>query len=248
MRLSILVLLASLGATSIATGQAKVADQAIADPATYLAEISSELKKSWPNNRTVVVICHGHSVPTGYFRTPEVRPFDAYPHLTHVEVRERYPTSVTSFICTGIGGENSEQGAKRFASDVLAKKPDVVTIDYSLNDRPIGLRRARVAWTRMIEQAKSTGVKVILLTPTADMRAKMSSPDDPLVKHAQQVRELAAEHHVGLADSFAAFQAYTAAGKPLQEIMSQGNHPNRAGHELVVSELVKWFPAPEDVE
>jgi len=238
--LTSLFLLSAVGA--VAAEPTHGENSAAANPKTYLADIVAELKKSWPKNRTVVLVCHGHSVPTGYFATPEVRPFDAYPHLMHVALRKQYPTSVTSVICTGIGGEHSEQGAARFAEDVLAKKPDVVTIDYSLNDRGIGLQRAHVAWSSMIQQAQAANVKVILLTPTADTKASIADPADPLSQHAQQVRELAAQHSVGLADSYKAFQEYhDANGEPLIAVMSQSNHPNRAGHELVARELSKWF-------
>ena len=115
----------------------------IASPESYLAPLRVELRKSWPANRTVTIVFHGHSVPTGYFRGGAVRPFDSYPHLTHVALNSNYPTSVISPIVTGIGGEHSEQGAARFRADVLAKRPDVVLIDYSLNDRAIGLERAQ---------------------------------------------------------------------------------------------------------
>ncbi|MEL7483055.1 MAG: SGNH/GDSL hydrolase family protein, partial [Planctomycetota bacterium] len=44
-----------------------------ADPATYLQDIVELLEAEWPNNRTVRVVFHGHSVPAGYFQTPEIR-------------------------------------------------------------------------------------------------------------------------------------------------------------------------------
>ena len=56
---------------------------------------------------------------------------------------------------------------------------------------------------------------MILLTPTADMSAKLDDPNDPLNQHAAQVRELAATHHVGLVDSLAAFQSYGIQPGPL---------------------------------
>lgn len=83
-------------------------------PQTYLADICVELSKSWPTNRTVNIVCHGHSVPAGYFRTPTVQTFDAYPYLLHRGLAERFPHAVINVIVTGIGGENSGQGAKRF--------------------------------------------------------------------------------------------------------------------------------------
>ena len=49
---------------------------------------------------------------------------------------------------------------------VLRYDPDVVTIDYGLNDRGIGFERAREAGSSMIKPAQTEGVKVILLTPT----------------------------------------------------------------------------------
>lgn len=114
----------------------------------YLDPLLDELAAQWPNNRTVSIVCHGHSVPSGYFATPFVNTFEAYPHLLHRIIKERFPFAVVNVIVTGIGGEDSAQGAERFSEDVLCHKPDVVTIDYALNDRRIGLSAARHAWEK----------------------------------------------------------------------------------------------------
>jgi hypothetical protein len=210
--------------------------------ATWLRDISALLSRQWPSNRTVTIVCHGHSVPAGYFRTPVVDSFNAYPHLLHKGLKERYPYAVLNVIVTAIGGENAESGAKRFGRDVLALRPDLVTIDYALNDRGIGLARAEVAWRAMITNAIQHDVKVILLTPTPDLTAKLDDPADPLNQHAEQIRKLAREYGVGLVDSLAAFKAYAAAHGKFDALMSQSNHPNRQGHELVAAKLLKWFP------
>ncbi|MCP5524824.1 MAG: serine hydrolase [Verrucomicrobiales bacterium] len=215
-----------------------------ADPADYLSGVCAELTRCWPTNRTINLVCHGHSVPAGYFKTPRVDTFNAYPYLLHRGLKERFPHAVINVIVTAIGGENSESGAQRFERDVLALRPDVVLIDYSLNDRGLGLERTEAAWRSMITQAAGHGIKVILLTPTPDQRADLEDPDDPLVQHADQVRTLAGEFHVGLVDSLAAFKRAMQGGRPLTDLMSQVNHPNRAGHELVTEELLRWFPPP----
>ena len=214
----------------------------VADPATYLADLTKILRTDWPNNRSVNIVCHGHSVPAGYFQTPRVQTFDAYPHLLHHRLADRFPHGVINVMVTAIGGENSEQGAKRFEHDVLDKHPDVVTIDYALNDRGLGLDRAKSAWSSMIDAAVNANIKVILLTPTPDQSAKLDDPKDPLNLHANQVRDLAKQWHVGLVDSLAEFKREIATGKPLPSLMSQSNHPNRAGHTLVADALEKWFP------
>ena len=218
------------------------AAQTNADPKTYLGSVSTDLTKTWPNNRTIKIVCHGHSVPAGYFKTPVVDTFNAYPHLLHATLKERFPDAVLNVIVTAIGGEDSESGAKRFESDVLTLRPDVVTIDYALNDRRMGLARAEAAWRSMIVMAKEEDIKVILLTPTPDQGAMLDDPNDPLNQHAEQIRRLAKENDVGLVDSLAVFKTELAKGTSLADLMSQGNHPNRRGHDLVVAELKKWFP------
>jgi lysophospholipase L1-like esterase len=215
-----------------------------ADSKTYLAEICEAMNVQWPKNHIVNIVCHGHSVPSGYFKTPVVDTFDSYPYLLHHVLKERHPFAIINVILTSKGGEESESGAKRFARDVLSMHPDVVTIDYSLNDRRIGLARAEAAWRSMISAAKQQGVKVLLLTPTPDERAKLDDPNDPLVQHTEQVRRLARENGVGLVDSFAAFQIAIRSGKNLHDLMAIPNHPNRLGHDLVVKELLPWFENP----
>lgn len=214
----------------------------LADRATYLAGLSAAMAVAWPANRTINIVCHGHSVPTGYFKTPMVDTFNAYPHLLHHGLKQRFPWAVINVIVTGIGGEQSESGEKRFASEVLTHRPDLLTIDYALNDRGMGLERANAAWTRMIAAAKARGIPLILLTPTPDQAARLDDPADPINQHARQVRTLAAAHHLGLVDSLAAFTGRIVTGVALGDLMSQGNHPNRAGHELVADGLLEWFP------
>ncbi|MGV3618870.1 MAG: SGNH/GDSL hydrolase family protein [Fimbriimonas sp.] len=213
-----------------------------ADPKTYLADVVREMSKTWPQNRTVEIVCHGHSVPAGYFVTPTVDTFNAYPHLLHVGLKARFPKAVINVSVTAIGGENSVAGERRFAKDVLARNPDVVTIDYGLNDRRVDPAAVSAAWTSMIAQAKARGIKVILLTPTGDTSAKMDDPNDPIVQQAVAIRALAQEHDVALVDSLALYLAAVKAGTPLESLMSQVNHPNRAGHDLVTKELLRWFP------
>lgn len=216
----------------------------IADPATYLSDTRQELQKTWPGNRTINLVFHGHSVPSGYFDTPNVRTLQSYPYLTLQTVKENYPYAVVNSITTSIGGENAEQGSARFAKDVLAHRPDVLFIDYALNDRGIGLECARKAWEAMIQEALKQQVKVILLTPTPDLSEDILNPDAPLEKHAQQIRELAAKCKTGLVDSYAAFKKLRQDGEDLKAYMSQGNHPNEKGHRVVGSLVAQWLLDP----
>ena len=210
---------------------------------TYFLDLASELSQPWPDNRPIYFACHGHSVPAGYFRTPVVDPFNAYPHLFNKALKEKFPFAALDVIVTAIGGENSEQGAARFKTGVLTHKPELVTIDYGLNDRSMGLAQSKSAWTKMIESALEAGIKVMLLTPTLDNTVKVEKyHESDLYPYWEQICRLSDEYQVALADSFTAWIRYCQVGAGLNTLLSQSNHPNRAGHDLVAREMLDWFP------
>lgn len=207
----------------------------------YLNEIKTELKKEWPNNRTINLVFHGHSVPAGYFNTPNVHTLESYPYQVLKLLKEIYPYAVINVINTAIGGENSVSGEKRFESDVLIHKPDVLFIDYALNDRSVGLDISKEAWQKMIEMALKRGVKVILLTPSPDQNENILDPNATLEKYSQQIRDLSDKLGIGLVDSYAKFKQVTISGDSLSKYMAQSNHPNEKGHLLIANEIMKYF-------
>ncbi len=210
----------------------------------YLSGLCDEMAVCWPNNRIVNIVCHGHSVPAGYFATPFVNTFSAYPHLLHRMIKERFPFAVVNVLVTAIGGEESGSGAARFERDVLTHNPDVVTIDYGLNDRGIGLEKAKTAWEQMIDAALNRGKKVILLTPSWDNTYYLKNDDwYALEKHRDQIIGLADAYSVGLADSFAAFEKHVQEESDLVAYLAHVNHPTEKGHALIAQELAKYFVA-----
>jgi hypothetical protein len=62
----------------------------IADVDHYLDSLKVEFQKEWPQNRTINIVFHGHSVPAGYFKTPVVNTLAAYPHLVRLDLMMRY--------------------------------------------------------------------------------------------------------------------------------------------------------------
>ena len=209
--------------------------------ADYLKGLKTELKKEWPKNRTINLVFHGHSVPAGYFKTPVVNTLASYPYQLLRELKTQYPYAVINVINTSIGGENSESGAKRFDEEVLVHKPDLLFIDYALNDRGPGLEKARVAWEEMIKKAISHKIKVILLTPSPDQRVNLQDPANELGKHAAQINALAVKYGVGVADSYEVFRKIAVSGDTIANYMSQVNHPNEKGNLLIANEIMKFF-------
>lgn len=206
-----------------------------------LSEIRQQLKKKWPENKTINLVFHGHSVPSGYSNTPNVNTLQAYPQQTLQAIKEIYSYAVVNSIVTAIGGENSEQGAKRFRKDVLAHNPDIIFIDYALNDRSIGLEKSSKAWEKMIKEAQKEKIQVILFTPTPDLTENISDDEALLEKHSCLIRNLACKYGTGLIDSYARFKELKKNGEDLKVYMSQSNHPNEKGHHIVTELILEYF-------
>ncbi|MFN0291934.1 SGNH/GDSL hydrolase family protein [Pedobacter helvus] len=213
----------------------------LSDTVNYLAPIKKQLETKFPKNRTINLVFHGHSVPSGYWTGSKVHTLESYPHLLLGKLKTIYPYAVINVILTSIGGEWAEKGQTRFTNDVLSHKPDVVIIDYALNDLGIGLERSKIAWSKMIEEALSKNIKVILVTPSPDQREDITDSNNKLALHATQIRELAVKYQVGLADPFAQFQKIAKEKGSIKELMSHVNHPNENGHNLIAEELFRWF-------
>jgi len=212
-----------------------------ADSSNYLSDIKTELKKEWPKNKTINLVFHGHSVPSGYFKTPVVNSFDSYPFLLLKGLKAMYPNAVVNVIITAKGGENSINGEKRFKDEVLNHKPDVLFIDYALNDRTMGIAKSKEAMTKMIKAALEKNIKVILLTPTPHQNYNLLDSANAYEPFTKEVIDLAKEYHLGLVDSYAAFRKKLNEGHSVTEYMSQVNHPNKEGHQVVANEIIKWF-------
>ncbi|WP_031530313.1 SGNH/GDSL hydrolase family protein [Dyadobacter crusticola] len=212
----------------------------VAVPVQYLEKIKNELTIQWPKNRTINLVFHGHSVSAGYGDRHEVNTLQSYPNLILKKLEEKYPYAVINVIVTAIGGENSIKGQARFESDVMAHKPDVLFIDYALNDRFSDLAKAKEAWEKMIKAALDKNIKVVLLTPSPDQRIDINDAANPLEPYIVMIKSLASEYKVGLADPNSKFKELAAKGK-LTEVMASVNHPNEAGHMIIVQELLPYF-------
>ena len=211
----------------------------------YLSTIINQLNKQWPANRTINLVFHGHSVPSGYFKTPVINTLGSYPYLLLSKLNAKYPYAVINIIKTSIGGENSEQGEKRFKKDVLAHKPDIVFIDYALNDRNLGLERARKAWEKMIKTALKQNTKVVLLTPTPDITENILDPNALLAQHTAQIIALGAKYNIPVVDSYQQFKNIKAGGQNLEPYMAQFNHINEKGHGIVAQQIAVLFDAEQ---
>lgn len=204
----------------------------------YLKGLKEQLELKWPANRTINIVFHGHSVPSGYFTGGIVSKLGSYPHLFLKYITEKYPTAVVNSITTSIGGEQSEQGAARFKNEVLTMRPDLLFVDYALNDRSIGLERTEKSWRSMIEYALAANVKIVLLTPTPDLIENILDDNAPLAAYTILIKKLGEEYKIPVVDVYNHFRELKKSGTDISTLMSQNNHPNELGHQEVIKVMV----------
>jgi len=158
---------------------------------------------------------------------------DAYPSRTLALISEKYPFAQFNVIVTARGGENSVQGSARF-DEVLKHQPDVLIIDYVLNDRDLTLAQSETAISGMVASARKSGACVVLATASPDISANADNARR-LRQHSQQIRVLAAKTGSLLLDEEALFSAIPS--EELNDYMAQPNHPNERGHALIANHL-----------
>lgn len=195
--------------------------------------ISSTSAPKLGKNSTYTVVFHGHSFPFTY----TYNKLNSYPYFFEKYLRDSYPSVNFKILVTAKPSENSQGGAARFAQDVLSKSPDLILIDYCINDTPLG---DAVYWRQMVQSAKTKGAKVILLTSTGTRDNNFKNVDDYLGQVVQRVRNVATQEHVPVADVSAVWPDKAV---PQDDFLMPppDNHANAKGHRLIADVIIQTF-------
>lgn len=158
-------------------------------------------------------------------------------------------------INAGVPGEKTANAMMRFKTDVLAHKPDAVSIFFGANDAIIGRRewgdepmlspeayRSNIVW--MIHIARLNGVKKFSVTvpfPEYEGEAALSKYGTILQQYCQAARQAADEMHTYLVALDALYnqkwrQNFTHEGFLLT---SDGIHPTIETHNLIAEKFLK---------
>ena len=223
---------------------------------------------SFRSERPVVLGFLGDSVTHGCFEVfiNEAGKVDtaceagsAYPALVAHELGRMFPFAV---INAGVSGDNAVGGHSRLARDVLFARPDLVFVNFGLNDSmnpdvEDGLRRYREAMKGIFEDVRSSGAECVLVTPNhmcgyvshrfendtlrdiARDAARVQN-DGILRRYVDAAREEARAQGVPVADTYRVWDALAAAGIDTTEMLANSiNHPSREAHRLFVNEILR---------
>jgi lysophospholipase L1-like esterase len=119
--------------------------------------------------RSKRIVCFGDSVTQG---VPHVAPADTFVSLLERRLEVRYSPGIE--ICAsnaGVGGENTHEGLARLQPDVLDHNPDVVVVEFGLNDiryepeKRIGEKQFAANLRQIHGALTDAGAAVIFMTP-----------------------------------------------------------------------------------
>lgn len=182
---------------------------------------------------------------------------------------EKFPQ--VEFINKGVGGNSTAMAAKRLQDDVLDLKPDLVVIQFGINDASVDVWKtppetsSRVSLgdyeknlRDFVDEIRNGGGEVILMTPnqvrwTPKLREMYGKPpydpEDPrgftkiLEGYAQAVRDVSRDLKVPIVDVYAFYDTPERSQSDCADLLPDGMHPSEEGHAWVAAELGQLLAA-----
>lgn len=158
-------------------------------------------------------------------------------------------------IGAGISGHKSNQMLERLDRDVLAKKPDWMTLSCGVNDvwhgaKGVPLEDYKKNITAIVDRAQAAGIKVMILTSTMIRENPETPENQKLAAYNDFLRELAKEKKCLLADLNADMQAAVAEARKKPGVTgnvltTDGVHMAYPGNEMMAAGVLKGFGLDE---
>jgi acyl-CoA thioesterase I len=166
-------------------------------------------------------------------------------------------------ISAGISGEKAEDMVKRFERDVIARKPDIVTISVGINDvwhrmdrphDPQVLEQYRRNVERMVRMAREAGARVIILSPTVIEEDAESEGNRRLrlyIEAGQKVALKLDAEYVNLNEMFLKViarrnQDNDADGRAAEPLTTDGVHMTPLGDTLMAVGVLRALGVPDE--
>lgn len=186
------------------------------------------LMKRAANGESLVIGFLGGSITQGSLSST---PKTCYAYLVYEWWKKSFPNAAFSFVNGGIGGTTSHYGGARAWKDVLCYRPDIVTVDFSVNDDA----------NEFFEETYEGTLRRLLAAPSDPAVVVLNNVFYDTGKNAQNYHNRIADHygipHVSIKDTV---YPDVESGKIVRADITPDNlHPNDKGHRLVADEICK---------
>lgn len=171
-----------------------------------------------------------------------------------------YPSVPINIINAGISGGSAPHGLERLERDILSTNPDLVVVNFGLNDCGGGAEKLHIykeAMDGIFARLEQEGIEAILLTPNmmcdhvscmvqeplfigvAEKCAKRQN-EGILDLYVEAAKEIAASHGAAICDCYAKWKALNANGVNTTRLLANYiNHPTREMNKLFAVSLLE---------
>lgn len=186
------------------------------------------LMKRAAKGESLVIGFLGGSITQGSLSST---PKTCYAYLVYEWWKKSFPNAAFSFVNGGIGGTTSHYSGARAWKDVLCYRPDIVTVDFSVNDDA----------NEFFEETYEGTLRRLLAAPSDPAVVVLNNVFYDTGKNAQNYHNRIADHygipHVSIKDTV---YPDVESGKIVRADITPDNlHPNDKGHRLVADEICK---------
>jgi acyl-CoA thioesterase-1 len=182
------------------------------------------------------IVAFGDSITAGF----AVR--RGFPSFWREQLQQKFREAKVEMINSGISGDTSRDGLARLDWSVLSYEPDLVTINFGINDSvfDIDVDEFKENLTKMIRRIRAGPGSEILLLSSQPLE---TPPYDRIVQnYYRAVEDVAKQMDVGFVDVYGAWMERVRQGTPLSSLIIPGlDHPNEAGYRIIAEELMKLF-------
>lgn len=196
-----------------------------------------KLKAALAGKEPVRVVCFGDSVTGVYYHTGGRR---AYSEMLELALKRLYPKADVKVINAGISGHTTIDALNRIDADVLAHKPQCVTVMFGLNDMTrVPIEDYEKNLSTIIAKCRGTGAEVFLCTPNS-VAETPNRPIAKLVEYVAAIKRVGEREQAPVVDFYAAYETVREQDAfEWEMMMSDEIHPNMAGHKFFAEMLVR---------
>lgn len=159
----------------------------------------------------------------------------SYRALVSREFERRYPAAHFRFWDAAIGGTGSQLAAFRLERDIQSKNPDLVFLDFTINDDPFSSTDSDrlAAYESIIRRLICSGIPIVQVILPAKIDVLPQPPARPL---DEQHKAIGQAYALPLADAVILVKTCVADGKTtpdaLWDLPQDATHPGDAGYAL----------------
>lgn len=184
----------------------------------------------------VAIVAFGDSITEGY-ETPA-----SFVDYWEEALRRKFPAAPLRIINSGRCGDTTFDAVDRFRRDVAAHRPDLVSVQFGINDCFSTVYRSEfrenLQWI-ILRIREETRAETVLVT---SMLPRNENDQESLMRYYDVIRHYASEYKLPIVELDALWRRALRGERDFDSlVLPDGIHPSDQGHRLIAEEFMKLF-------